>query len=266
MPNYLEYQKSVAAEFKAYECRVRNLIDDANWAEEGRYKEIILMNYLKRILPQNISVGTGFVRSGGQITKQIDIIIYDNTYPLLFSADDFIVACGESVLGFIEVKTDIVPGKIVEYIKKACSNEAVIKNTVQQPRFTFNGIFSYNLRSDVEKYYDRLSEVDYLKEDDNSFKYSVNHICLGSNYFIKLWGGSLALNSVYEQSRYSIYKMDQENSELAFAYFFSNLLEDVYLANTNFMNGIPTELKSLLYPIKEGKEVTKIKDIDIKIR
>jgi hypothetical protein len=263
MPNYLEYQKSVAAEFKAYECRVRNLIDSANWAEEGRYKEIILMNYLKRILPQNISVGTGFVRSGGQITKQIDIIIYDNTYPLLFSADDFIVACGESVLGFIEVKTDIAPGKIVEYINKACFNEAVIRDTVRQPRFTFNGIFSYNLRSDIERYYDRLSEVTYLKEDDNSFKYSVNHICLGSNYFIKLWGGRLERNRVNEQPRYSIYKMTQGNSGLAFAYFFSNLLEDVYIANNNFMYGIPTELSNLLYPIAEGKEITKIRDIDI---
>lgn len=52
MPNYLEYQKSISNEFKAYENRVRNLIDDANWGEEGRYKEIILINYLKRILPK----------------------------------------------------------------------------------------------------------------------------------------------------------------------------------------------------------------------
>lgn len=263
MPDYLEYQKSVAAEFKAYECRVRNLIDNANWAEEGRYKEIILMNYLKRILPKNISVGTGFVRSGELITKQIDIIIYDNTYPLLFSADDFIVACGESVLGFIEVKTDIAPGKIVEYINKACANEAVIRDTVRDCKFTFNGIFSYNLRSDIERYYDKLSEVNYLKEDDNSFKYTVNHICLGSDYFIKLWGDRLARNGVNDQPRYSIYKMTQRNSGLAFAYFFSNLLEDVYIANNNFTYGIPSELSNLLYPIAEGKEITKIRDIAI---
>ena len=265
MPNYLEYQKSIAAEFKAYECRVRYLIDSANWAEEGRYKEIILMNYLKRILPQNISVGTGFVRSGERITKQIDIIIYDNTYPLLFSADDFIVACGESVLGFIEVKTNIVPGEIVEYINKACFNESVIRDTVQQPRFIFNGIFSYNVSSGISRYYDKLSKVNYLKEEDNSFKYSVNHICLGSDYFIKLWGSRLARNSVNKPPCYSIYKMAQENSGLAFAYFFSNLLEDVYIANNNFVNGIPTELRNLLYPIEEGKEVTKIRDIDINL-
>ena len=263
MPNYLEYQKSIATEFKAYESRVRNLIDDANWAEEGRYKEIILMNYLKRILPQNIAVGTGFVRSGELITKQIDIIIYDNTYPLLFSSGDFIIACGESVLGLIEVKTRITPSQITEYINKACANEAVIRNTVRNPRIIFNGIFSYNNESNIKAYYSKLASVNYLKELDNSFKYSVNHICLGSEYFIKLRGDRLPPNKITEQPRYSIYEMKDSNSGLAFAYFFSNLLEDIYIANNNFMYGIPEELSKLFYPITEGKDVFKIKDIEI---
>lgn len=76
--------KSIAAEIKAYEKRVRNLIDATHWGEEGHYKEIILMNYLKRVLPQNLSVRTGFVRNRDEITSQIDIIIYDNSFPVLF--------------------------------------------------------------------------------------------------------------------------------------------------------------------------------------
>jgi len=263
VPNYLEYQKSIAAEFKAYESRVRNLIDNANWAEEGRYKEIILMNYLKRILPQNVGVGTGFVRSGELITKQIDIMIYENTYPLLFSSGDFIIACGESVLGFIEVKTRVLPSEIAGYINKANYNESVIRNTVRNPKFIFNGLFAYNMVSKIESYYSHLSTIDYLKEEDNSFKYSVNHICLGSEYFIKLWGDRLSPNKITERPRYSFYRMSDRNTGLAFAYFFSNLLEDIYIANNNFMYGVPSELRDLLYPITEGKEVHKIKDIDI---
>lgn len=81
MPNYLEYQKSVANEFKALEKRVRHLIDDRHWGEEGHFKEVILSNYLKRILPKQLSVCTGFVRNKDRITNQIDIIIYDNTFP-----------------------------------------------------------------------------------------------------------------------------------------------------------------------------------------
>jgi len=263
MPNYLEYQKSIASEFKAYESRVRNLIDDANWGEEGRYKEIILINYIKRILPTNISVGTGFVRSGNLITKQIDIIIYDSTYPLLFSSGDFVVACGESALGFIEVKTNIAPSQITDYINKACENERIIRDTVRRPKFVFNGMFAYNGNSNIELYYDRLACVNYLREIDNSLKYSVNNICLGGNYFIKLWGDRLNLIGCNEQPRYSVYKMTDNYAGLAFAYFFSNLLEDIYIAINNFIYGVPIELKNLLYPITEGKEATKIKDIYI---
>lgn len=50
MPNYLDYQKSVADEFKAYENRVRNLIDDSHWGEEGRFKDEII-TLLKKYIP-----------------------------------------------------------------------------------------------------------------------------------------------------------------------------------------------------------------------
>ncbi len=107
MPNYFEYQQSVAEEFKALEKRVRNLIDDSHWGEEGRYKEAILMNYLKRVLPRHLSVGTGFVRNNNEITNQIDIIIYDNSYPLFFSEGDFVISSVQNVIGIIEVKCGI---------------------------------------------------------------------------------------------------------------------------------------------------------------
>ncbi|WP_218618663.1 DUF6602 domain-containing protein, partial [Paenibacillus sp. P3E] len=142
MPNYLEYQKSVATEFMAYEKRVRNLIDSANWAEEGRYKEIILRNYLNRVLPKNISVGTGFIRNKNYITSQIDIIIYDQSYPLLFSEGDFIIAVPVNVIGIIEVKSNIEPTEINGIIMKANNNGSIISGGTDKP--LFNGIFSYN--------------------------------------------------------------------------------------------------------------------------
>lgn len=75
MNDYLEYQQSVALEFQAYKNRVRNMIGNHHWGEDGRYKEVLLMNYLRRILPNTVSVGTGFVRVDDKITSQIDIIL-----------------------------------------------------------------------------------------------------------------------------------------------------------------------------------------------
>ena len=62
---------------------------------------------IKRFLPSNLSIGTGFVikKNNGdtQISNQIDIIIYDNTVPVLFSEGDFVITTYKNVEGIIEV-------------------------------------------------------------------------------------------------------------------------------------------------------------------
>src|SRR5699024_12211185 len=73
---YSKYHESIAKEFEAKINRVRYFIDNNHWGEDGRYKEILSANYLKSVLPSNVSVGTGFVKSTENLSKQIDIIIY----------------------------------------------------------------------------------------------------------------------------------------------------------------------------------------------
>lgn len=84
------------------------------------------MNYLKRILPQNVSVGTGFIQGNKDMSTQIDIIIYDNTFPVLFSEGDFIVTVPENVVAIIEVKTKIHNYNLNKIIKKASNNGKII--------------------------------------------------------------------------------------------------------------------------------------------
>lgn len=85
MPDYVAYRKSISNELIDIKDRVRDFIDDVHWGEDGRYKEIILKECLRNHLPANIKIGTGFVMGeGNHITKQIDIIIYTDSCPLLF--------------------------------------------------------------------------------------------------------------------------------------------------------------------------------------
>ena len=270
MPNYLEYQKSVADEFKAYESRVRNLIDNAHWGEEGRYKEIILMNYLKRVLPKNVSVGTGFVRNKDEITSQIDIIIYDNTFPTLFSEGDFVIATPHNVIGIVEVKTHIVSTEICDIIEKANNNAAIIAGGVNE--FIFNGIFSFNSNRNSIRYINRLEGYDYrsllekhhFNEIIPTKLYScVNHIALGNKFFIKLWPTGQNDKDV-APPHYSIYEMQQG---LAFSYFLSNLQEFVIRKATGYIRGeLPAEIHSFFYPIPEGKETNLIKRVYLESR
>lgn len=266
MPNYLDYQKSVAAEFKAYENRVRNLIDGAHWGEEGRYKEIILMNYLKRVLPKNLSVGTGFVRNKDEITSQIDIIVYDNTFPLLFSEGDFVIATPENVIGILEVKTMINPNQICHIIDKSNINAEIIAGNAEM--FIFNGIFSFNIsNTDPQRYIKYLKEYNYTplleRQHFNQIVphklYScVNHIALGNSFFIKLWPIGQNIEDL-DLPHYSMYDMKEG---LAFSYFLSNLQEFALRISTGYTKEeLPEEMQSFLYPIPEGKEAHLIKRI-----
>lgn len=86
------------------------------------------MNYLKRILPKNLSVGTGFVRNKNCITKQIDLIIYENNIPPIFSEGDFIVTTPENVIGIIEVKSSVEPHDLLKIVDKSNENGLIISN------------------------------------------------------------------------------------------------------------------------------------------
>lgn len=259
MPDYMEYQKSVVVEFRAYEKRVRNLIGDVHRGEEGHYKEVILMNYLKRILPQNISVGTGFVRSNNNVTHQIDIIIYDNTYPLLFKEGDFIIATTANVLGIIEVKSSIKSSQIKGVIEKANENGKIIASGTD--KMIFNGIFSYNAHELDRAYIDNLKKIkysdvitrQYFNQVISDRLYScVNHIALGTEKFIKLWPVGNANEDPCISANYSMYRFEEG---LAFSYFISNL-QEIIIRNKSleYTDDLPPEIQSFLYPIAEGKE------------
>lgn len=263
MADYLEYHKSIATEFKAYQNRVRNLIGNRHWGEEGRYKEIILMNYLKRVLPQNVSVGTGFVQGNNDLSTQIDIIIYDNTFPVLFSEGDFVVTVPENVVAIIEVKTKIHNHNLNDIVKKASNNGKIIFNSTQ--RDVFNGIFSYEYSDSKERLKYQFDGLDYFnlpqqKDEEciwtDKTNCQVNHIVLGSNIFIKFYPYTRvrrANDFDVNEPHLNIYDM---KNDLALAYFISNLQEFILYRTTKpFLERMPEELLKFFYPIPETKEI-----------
>jgi hypothetical protein len=264
MPNNIEYHKSIANEFKALEKRVRYLIVGAHPGEDGRYKEAIVMGYLRRILPQNLSVATGFVRNNDELTTQIDIIIYDNTYPVMFSSGDFIITTPESVIGIIEVKSSISSDAFPRIVEKASRNGKII--TDRANRKIFNGIFSFNGENKIKTYSENLRrnidnillENGYRCNEYSSAFFLVNHIVLGQEKFSKLWGKDFSDGN--SRSRYSFYDLEDG---LAISYFFSNLLDMIYRERNKNIKEIPDDLATFFYPIRGGKETRKIHDADI---
>jgi len=211
-----KFQKSITKELDTVKDRVRNLIGSSHWGEEGKYKEAILRNVIKRFLPANLSLGTGFVirkdNNRIQISNQIDIIVYDNTIPVLFSEGDFVITTYKNVKAIIEVKTMIRNSNLQEIIEKAKENGKLIVKEA------FNGIFSYE--------YDDNINSSYVDDVLKSTKGHVNHLSLGKDTFIRFWKkedrnrlSSPVINC--EGDFYNIYKL----KGLSFSYFISNLLD-----------------------------------------
>ncbi|WP_085508984.1 DUF6602 domain-containing protein [Thalassobacillus devorans] len=244
-----EFQKTISRELIAIKDRVRKLIGDAHWGEEGRYKESILKNVISRFLPRNLSLGTGFIvsmkRKEVKRSGQIDIIIYDNSYPLLFSEGDFIVTTPDSVRALIEVKTSVSSGDIIPIIRKATENAALV------PKAKFNGIFAFE-KSGIKIQKSKINQN--LRQSLYESKGAVNHLCLGEKIFIKYWKSGEKRTQLVDNV-YSFYDIQ----ELAFSYFISNLVESIapkkVLDKTWF-----------LYPIKKpnGKEDALITDLSIR--
>lgn len=248
MPNQLEYRKSISRELISIKDRVRNFIDSRHWGEDGRYKEIILMETLKNYLPKNITVATGFVMAeNNQISTQIDIIVYRNDYPILFKISDFAVVPKESVVAIVEVKSNLSSRNIRNSIKKSHDNGELIGKHI------FNGIFGYETDCNFNLETDLNESITSALRDNNQY---LNHICFGKDYFMRYWdnGNPRANNQIRSYSFYEI-------EDLAFGYFISNLIEKVYeLTHLGEISGI---LRSSLYPIEDSKEAHRIEHFEI---
>lgn len=242
-----KFQKSITNELDIIKNRVRNLIGDAHWGEEGRYKEAVLKNVIKRFLPTNLSVGTGFVIKKNdhehQVSKQIDIFIYDNTVPVLYSEGDFVITTYKNVRGIIEVKTKVRVGELEEIVQKAKENGELIGKNI------FNGIFSYELEGNIDS-----SSIDQALQKAKGY---VNHISLGPHIFIRFWRkeekSKLNLSVNCQNDFYKIYRL----KELSFSYFISNLLE---ISCTSKLD----DRWWFLYPIEGTKERYGIRTICLK--
>lgn len=234
-----KFHESLNNELIAIKDRLTSLIGDAHRGENGRYKEAILKSTISRFLPKKYSVGTGFViNKKKEISTQIDIIIYDNAFPVLFSEGDFVVVVADSVKAIIEVKSSIQnTTDLIETIKKSEENGRKIKFDSPQSHRIFNGIFCYECDLSFKTLEESLKDFFNLNECDIFGK--VSNVSLGNKMLLHVW---------WSQRPFSLRGYELPN--LSFAYFISNLL-------TSFDPFLLLESESLFFPFKSKREFEK---------
>lgn len=104
------YLESFSEELLVKSRRIDHLIRHTGTV--GSYREGLLRNMLRQILPQRYEVSTGFVEN---CPRQLDIIIWEShRYGALFRDGDIVVVPAASVRAVIEVKTTLSTGPLDE--------------------------------------------------------------------------------------------------------------------------------------------------------
>lgn len=256
--NIRRFQESITQELEVTKDRVRDLIGDANWAEEGRFKEAILSKIISQFLPSNLSIGTGFIVSNNDhitgtentISKQLDIIIYENKTPVVFREGDFVIITESSVRAVIEVKAEVInysttnDNSLNKIVEKLNNLRHFSSFNNQQLRKKFVGIFSFTYSGNFEHV-----------QISNGLRPSrglVNHISLGKNNFIRFWDDPSGLRPSLQRISPCYIKYNLVN--LSFSYFISNLLHII-------SDEDPIERYWFSFPIEGTKEIYRLQQI-----
>ncbi|MBP6865799.1 MAG: hypothetical protein KBC32_11115 [Candidatus Didemnitutus sp.] len=232
------YFKDLSAQLRAVQNRVRQLIGNAHWPSDGAWKESALRAVIRGYLPASLSVGTGFILSTDGPSTQIDILVYDDTAPILFRDGDFVVLTPDSVRAVIEVKTSLSRPQLVSAVDKLSKISHLLRKRCLQKR-PFIGLFSYEesdcAPADVLL---ALQRVNGCMSD-----YEIAALCFGDEQFFRYWEydpRSTARRRPYES--WHAYQIPQS----APGYFIHNVIEHLFPQSVD-------RAESLWYPI-DGKE------------
>lgn len=180
--NPTEYFQSLSMELKAVQNRIRSFIAGAHWPSDGAWKESVLRAMLRRYLPPSYSVGSGFIVTPGKVSTQIDILICDDTSPMLFRDGDFMIATADCVCAVVEVKTRLGSNEMATSLTKLNDISALMRRRCVRRR-PFLGLFSYEPT--------QVSPEDVLgclkRLNGNTSDYEISALCFGDSQFYRYW-------------------------------------------------------------------------------
>ena len=118
----------LAASFRGRNAELRGRLEaidgGAHAVSKGQRREAALRGFLRRHLPATYGVGRGEVAaSWGQLSRQVDILIYDALAPVLLDDGGSLVVAADSVYAAIEVK----PQLNADYLRDAVDNIRSVK-------------------------------------------------------------------------------------------------------------------------------------------
>lgn len=215
--NLEHYFQSLTDECETLKDRVRHFVSDAHWPTDGEWKESVLRSMLKRSAPESVTIGRGFVVDHHQCSTQIDVLIYDNSMPILYRDGDLVFVTPSACRGIVEVKSNTSLTQFRNAAGRLADNAAFIRSR----SFDFHifvGFFSYDVTAaNARPFLQALNAV-----ADGQDARVIDHVNLGSSKLIKYWDSAPNhREKTYDQ--WHLYNLDR----MAPGYFIHNLLLSV---------------------------------------
>lgn len=213
--NLISYYESLGAELEALKNRIRYIMDDPHWLTDGEWKESVLKNVLRRHVPGTVNIGRGFIFTPERCSSQIDILIYDNSYPILFKDGDLVFITPDAVCGIIEVKSKVDTNILRKAIPKLSENARLINS---KERNCFVGLFSYEVSDSISDYWVLKQLRDCAEGDKRNV---ITHLSMGKSKFFRFW--DIDPGDSRQHNKWHSYQLNN----LAPSYFINNVLASI---------------------------------------
>lgn len=224
-----DYHRSIGEEIHQHQNRFRSLLGEG-WhrLSDGKHKENILKNVLRRHLPKSLSASNGFIRYADGPSSEIDIVIYNNTQPNLFSSDELVITTPGTISGAIEVKTSLNSRNyrrtLQTFMDLSERTSAAITNqawNIQQQRFNpVNQVYPWFSLFSFESTINKQDLLQFLQEQtDGQVSRAIKCMVLNRDTFIRFWNNQ----EVRPGEHFTGWKCYNIPS-LAFSYFISNVI------------------------------------------
>jgi hypothetical protein len=210
------YYRSLSLEIEALKGRVRQLIQSHHWQTDGEWKETVLRSVFRRHLPPGIGVGRGFIVGERGPSSQIDVLLYNTSYPVLHQDGDLVFVVPDAVRAIIEVKATLTPAIAAPAFRKLADNAALIRDGAKS---IFVGLFAFDAELGARGITSLFPPLQAAAEGTR--KRAVNHICAGPSHFARFWMHEPFTNA--KLSKWYGYEIGQ----MAAGYFVFNALESV---------------------------------------
>lgn len=206
--------------------------------EDGRYVENILKYYIKKYLPKDLEVLTGFIvrpavacgrdksrkNDKDKHSTQLDLIIYDTAhFPVFLRIDDTAIVPPEGVIAIISLKKHLSQKDITEELPKL--KEAVELCAVKDTKRPFTALVSMSSNITTKTVFDKIEQV---HKDTVSYDEMIGYI--GT---IKEWTIYKKNRKNKSEAEYRTFEHLDNNNGRGFEYLIKKIHDVYYSENRN---------------------------------